>query len=990
MLSLAATLAVQAGTAERAVPDAVRREWQVRAWAVSPDVDSPEFRAALASEEWRARHAALDALARTRPGIFEAEDLDFVSELLSDEQPNVRAAALEVCARFALRLPESAQQLAGDPWPEVRLQYVRASSRGWQFGSSEQLALARDGDERVAWQAACASILLGPTPIFFLSESDIGHFWLKGRFDGEFRDFARVADALARDGSALVRGIALDYCLTRPRQERYAFLNATLSAPASLPSELSAPHGAGVFQGDDSLNRSVATRPVGRSPLVDLWLVRFGDDGSYAEREGRARLLEAATLFSESSAAALLELGAALDARSSSTPEEAWHASLYLQGVHAAVAGNPGEGWTSRLAAKAFAADGHLLWSEDFSIEFWEGLVESARCFDAELLEPWLAPQVPRRARRAMIEALADAWQRRADPGAGRLLGLALEDEDRGLRHAAMLVLVDGPPGALERFPALDQAAFTAWQAEPLEGKLEDLRRFPRSGHFGTPWREEFLRLWGSGEGRVVSVPELLERLTGDDQVRTALAQWLDEQLRILEAGEVPDVQTTRGAWRETETHARWLAQAWTRASEHHAIDEARALFLRIDPLGKELIKIVAASLAKTPEGDLVLAQLFEGAGLTRRARIEIALLAKTLDPQAAGEFLIESYASCDEELRLRTVGRLGELGDDAACSFLGAVALDRSWSMGERHAALDALKEAGSSAVARAQLIRAFQHAEDLELRRMAAHALGSVGDADCLAPLLQALDSDPRAAFLHDELLPAIARIELRQEGGLSARLAVLWCEAPQQEAAWELTRRFRGQRLPNAEFVYSDTLSVARALAASGHLEEALPSNWQGWDARLLVQLAGVVGRDDPVSPEFLRTLNHAALVGLRGEAEVSDKDVLILRLRLRLLLLALSAEDWRAVEGWSEFILEDWRTGQTTPGTFRAVFGEPDLEQQYAPTAWLRATRAQARAWLALAAGEQQLARSMARRAQAFAQVSARAARQQAALEGRLED
>ena len=670
--------------------------------------------------------------------------------------------------------------------------------------------------------------------------------------------------------------------------------------------------------------------------------------------------------------------------------ESAWQAQRSLEAIHASVTSERAADWPSTLAQGGLGADGRLAWSEDLAVEFWSGLQGEHLRFDADQLAAWLEASVPTAVRLALTECLAAAWQRSADPGAGALLARAAGDGAASVSHAALLALMGSSPGVLADSPELERAALAAWSGEPLEGRLEDLRQFDRTRALGADWQRELASLWDSGSGRVVSTIELFSTSQGDLDVPAQLSAWLSEQLAELEAGEVPDVETTRGAWRESETRARWLLEGWTRATEHRSVAEAGELLERVDPLGKELSKLLVASMARTRAGGERLIAMFEVGALSRRARIEIALLVPALERRAALDLLLGSYSTCDEELRLRALTRLGQLGGEEALSFLAAVVLDASSSASERVVALDALASTPGTEASRSELLRVLAGVGDLDLERAAVRALGEHGDEGVAAYLHKKLATDPRTEFLRDELLPAIANIELRTGGELSPRTLELWCAAPKARAADELAARFRAERLPSSAFLYSEVLAIAEALAARDELGPALAPGWEGWDARLLLQLASSAASGGGLGPRGLvRDLNHAALVGLLGEASTPDRAGLVLRAEARLLELALAAEDWRDVEGWAEEILSGWRARRTSRGAFLAVFGSSERRARRSPEDWLRATHAQARARLALAAGDLGAARRAAVEAASSARRSERAARQQAALESDLE-
>lgn len=937
-------------------PPAVSLEWEVRRWALEPLAASAELRAALGSDDWRRRHAALIALRRSRPAALAELEPSWVLDCLEDQQPNVRAAALEVIARAGLELPEQALELLDDELPEVRLALAHALESASAVASGDLLIdLARDADPHVAWEAACASICARA------AEPAGRACWTL--LDQDLDAFVRGVDAIERAGGPDSLELARSYVADRQDAERFLLLEATF-----------VPLGGAAADG-----------------LVADWLLPVGEESSRARREAGVRLLEAAESLSLAATLQLLARAVELDAAGGGDPSTAWEVQRCLDAVHAATRGLRAADWPARLAASGLQESGELAWSEDLAVEFWSGLHAESLSFDVAALSSWLTGAVPSSVRAALTDSLAASWQRSGDLGAGHLLALATEDRVLQVRHTALLALLGGSPSDLADTPALDLAALSAWSREPLEERLEDLRQVDRERALGTRWQRALVELWESGEGRVVSTVELLAASDGELDVARLLGTWLEEQLRELESGEVPDVATTRGAWRECETRARWLLEGWTRATEHRATEQARALLLRVDPLGKELTKLLVASLARTREGAAALVALFEGDGLSRRARIEIALLVQSLDPAPALELLLDSYGTCDEELRLRVLARLGQLGGAEGLAFLADLVLGDGTSAIEKVMALDALESGSVSDASREQLLRVLHGVRDLDLERGVIRALGAHGDSATAQLLYERMGQGSRAEFLRDELLPAIANIELRTDGRLSARTKELWCAAPAARAAAELSVRFRGERLPSSAFVYSEVLAIAEALAARGQLAQELAPGWERWDARLLLRLAGVAASGgDGLGPRGLaRELNHAALVGLLGEASAPEHAGLVLRAQGRLLELALAAGDWRDVEGWSAEILHGWRSRRISRGAVLAVFGPTERSALRSPEDWLRATHAQARARLALAAGDLASARRASAEAAASARRSERASRQQAALEADLQ-
>lgn len=980
ILALISTLALCSGlSAGQQGSPAVELEWSVREWALDPAGNEAEIKQAASDSDWKRRHAAFDALARSAPRSTTFQQEQLAREALTDEHPNVRAQALAALARHGGEVGEQAASLVEDSFPETRRELARAAARSsGQVADETLLTLSEDEDPRVAREAT-DQLLAHIVGVGKLQQE----LWRTGRLDHDPETFLHVLDVLDRsaNGHAFGAWIRSEVCSRdlgirgdplSPEQKRKACLWYSLIRqryPPVLP-----------------------------CPWSAVWLQPLGPEHSSVERRRQARLLEWAETLGSDVGLHLLQAAGSLDAEAqqggAEAADAAQRASDLLMGAAVALAGarafREGAPLGLRAGGELYSppGEGDLYWSTDLAIEFWSAAVGRATGWNPADAA-WLDAELDSEVRAAVIDAFADTWTRTLDGASGGLLVEALGDPLHDLAHGAWLALARTDEGArLFRHPL-----YAWWSKQPLEARLEALREVTREVPLDTPWREELVRLWASGEGRTVSVLELLGAHRGDEAVETLLWRWLDEAIEVLEASPVPDEETTRGPWREAETSALWLTRAWLRVIDANQIRRRVELLERVGHLGKELGKVLITDLAKHSDGRVALRSLLESPKLSRRLHIEIVLVDETIDSSAAFDLLLERYDKCDQELRLRIALRLADFAEPRSRELLLRVALDAEVGPGERGLAIDSLAAAGTPAEVEPLLLRIIDEAGDLDLARAAVANLAFAGGEVAEARLYAALADPDSAPYLRDVILPALAGIEVRRGVAPTPRLVAIWAEEALENAGRELEVRFRGERLSSRAFAYSGPIGATETFVSAGVLEAALTlaGAWWRFDARLLMELgATATETGGPTADPIARRLNLAALIGLVGEGEAPDREGLVAKARARLLRIAWRQRNWREAEGWASALLEDWRSGRTTRSGFEAAFGARDVEAERDPTKWLIACQLQARAWQALEAGELEWAKRLAKRALHTPHVSRLAAAQQEELEAAIED
>lgn len=974
---------VSPGEVRAQVSTAVRNELAVREAALFPERGDGS-----AGGDWRARYAALEAIARRAPGSITENQRELAAASLDDEHPNVRASALLVHARHALVLPAPAQDLAQDPLPSVRLNLARAAAH-LPGGPGDQLllGLSEDGDASVAAEARAQLLARGEASL----EAQLTLF----EQDPPRLDAQRFLDAL----DVLYRAPSNDVLLRSIRDRLHEEKAATggtddLRAKWALCEALALARGdvltlPSEFEGyfDDfgeTQGAAVDLRPdetwYPGAGLPQCWLSPLAGETPVLRRRRRQWLLRAASSnpYSHELARALLDQAWALE-------RPLWKADLEPDAA-ALLRGRVDQLRRDAIeihfsgASVHFADSGPAFldpgWDKSLLLEYLQSAAQEMDVW-GEGPRQLLSSEDPDLAE-AACDAVLDTWNRKGDADSARLAIEALERPLLSEQVYRSLV------GSQRPMPSA-RVVCAWWRSQSLEKRVELLGEHSRAPRF-EPWRDALLDLWATGASRTVSIPELLAAFEGDDEVRWLLWYWLLQEIRLLEAGEVPDEETTRGPWREAEARALWLLKAWTKVSRGEYPTPEALLLGRVGQRGKELGKHLVAHMVKTEAGRRATLAAIERAELSRRLRFEVLLVNPDLTTPDELLELFVAYATCDDELKLRILKRGAGLDDELVRALLCEVALDLRASPALRQQAVESLTRAGPPERTLPLLTRVLVESGDYETKRGAIAALGQVARDWRSLGLLELYRDETQRELLGDELLPALVRIELRGTGALGEELTRLWRARADEPASAELDRRFRGERLAAREFEYKGWLAAAGALAEAGQLEAALGQRWWTWDGRLLMHLAhSVRGTRSGGSSELARRLDRGALVALLGEGEAADRPGLVVRCRARLLHGALAAKDWGEAHGWVRVLLDDWRTGRTTPNAIQSVFGSHDRETVRDPLHRLLTLEVTTRAWSALARGDIAGARELARRAGSLTRYSAAAREHLAELE-----
>lgn len=566
--------------------------------------------------------------------------------------------------------------------------------------------------------------------------------------------------------------------------------------------------------------------------------------------------------------------------------------------------------------------------------------------------------------RSAAFDAFADTFRRTGNAASRDLVMRALEYPD--LARDAYRCLVGGVRPAVDEYSVVNW-----WKSQPVDEQLDLLRDHERGVRFEL-WREALTSFWLRTDTKRVAVLEVLAGFEGDPEIEQYLEHWIHHELKALEAQPVPDEDVKRGAWRESEARALWLLKTWLKVRGREAdLGAVTDQLRRVGQLGKELGKALIAWLVKSPEGRVATRALLDDPALSRRLRFEILLTNEDIDaPEELHELFI-AYDSCDADLRLRILRRAEGLADDLIQARLLEVARSADANLAEALAAIEMLATTGESNELAAELWAIAEGHDSHECKPAILRAIGSLATSLESLPIDE-LDVDPsRRALFADEVLPALVRVDLREDSRLHEEIEERWRNRPDDLAISELQKRFRGAELADRDFEYSGWLRAAQALHEAGVLEEAMGQGWWRWDGRLLARLSETLGapttRDQA---EFLGRLDLAALMALAGEGEAPERPALMLRLRTRLLQNSLSRRDWAEVEAWSVLLLDDLRAGRTSPTTFESVLGSFDRKSGRDPEGWLLTLELVARAQLALGVRELELAQDLHRRARAL--------------------
>lgn len=939
-------------------PDAFEREWQNRSIAGEPERHAGAIDAALVGD-WEARRAVLDALARSPAGVAYAVRglAPRARALAHDPHPNVRAAAVRLLGALddgSLLAVALEHDLARDSLPEVRRALARGLGRSGAPGAGPALllGLARDPEPAVSEAARVELLTYGPA-------AAPEQLALIGNRDDE----GPLLDALPYLVRSPVSPALVAELRRRVRAPGSAALVERLALHAGVDAERVVLVRGWFATGGTGAAADLARADARRGLMLSA--VRAGDPelGRLLMQAGVELLAYARAPAAERRAAGLRfpEHAAGTDPALDPLADRA---SFLVECAAEALAP-----MDAIELARAFAASALPPLGLAFTEDVWRRVAPRVLGWDAARVRPWLSGDggdLPGAPRFAVAYAVSESYLRGEAPELGALFAELLDDPDDVLRDAAFRWLCDAPD--VERhLPALA----AAWREYSPAERLARLRLLPRD-LAPTPFRDDLLAMARVDDARTPAVVELLALFHGDAEVVESVGAWLAEELDALARG--PGLQV----FRRHELHAKGLLRAYSELRGVAAVPElerdlARAITLAPalaagEVHSPELPKRFARELARTPEGRERLVA-FLGEATPRRVRIEagIWLVAR---PEGAARLLAD-YASCDSELRVRILDRLGRVEGDVTGVFLLRVGARPEGALEERIAALAALGRRGDVT----RLAQAFawmaEGARDLEARRAAVQYLGEVGGEGAR----RALESGLRARLAlaraplageSETLLAAELFAALAEAGPIPADLVPECFRRPVESARADLERRFRGKKVPAAEFRWRAELALAERLAARGELAAALVAagHWRRMDARLLAELGERAWRAGRSQWPLARELFTAALVGLRGEAPGEFAAQHETRVTLRLLELAEEAGRWDEFCVLCERLIDEQRRGTGSVRERERVLGTADARAGVDPRARLLSARAQARAWAALQRGDRAAARRWA--------------------------
>ncbi len=927
----------------QASADALAREWWVRAAARAPQAAATELARALEDPLWRARAAALDALARAagEGAPFPAELDAAAARALSDPHPSVRARALDLYGAAGRELCASdVARLAAEPLATVRLALARALAHAPAPGRAAQLlALARDPDERVRVAAQAALCALEP------DEPGVD----------EARLALLAALAAEEDLQAFARfGLRLAQAPLEPR-----WIEAARAAAAGLD-------------------------PARRALLEALAFARTGEGDAARLVAGAARDEDwepaGARLLALAARAGSRELAQALLAELARAPQAGpgrrGRVELLLDTLGAEAAA------FLRTRAPEAALLAELLGELGLRRDAWD----FATC------EPWTAPAAALEVRRALLAALTGAFARSADAGAARLLVRFLADPEPDLAARAFEALC----GARVAPEDVDAALAAAHAALDEEERGARLGWFARERPFPA-LLASWIELGRAGGERRAAVCELL---AGADaagpeasEVRAALLAWLREDLARVAAGARPERALEQRVQAELRALAR-LAPAPDPLDAADALTAEFAAALELS-LGRspEIGKVAAAALGRSVAGSRVLEQHLRAGDLAhegdRRTRIEVCLVlarAPEAEPRAAAcEQLLADREGAAWDLRERMLRALGTSGLAPVQAELARLALTPGLEPVERVELALLLAEQDGPA-ARAALRDLARDGFELEARRVALRALGALGDEQALLPMFAALRRDELAGaadelpLVRGELLVAVATLAAAPAG-----LCEEWLRAPLARAPHDLAQRFAGAELAATEFAWRHELELAAVLARARAAGECLASAgaWERLDARTLLALGEALEEHDP---ESAQRLFAAGAIGLAGEPDTEAG--LLAHAHARRLALVWRLGHWEAAAALAAQVLAARRDGALAERDWARLFGAFERTAGIDPDARVRALLWQARARLALARGAPEQARAAAARAARACGLSRLAHEVQAELEAEL--
>ena len=877
---LAALLLLSPAGVGQEAQDPVRRELELRSLALGRVVLTAE----VEESAWSERYLRLEALRRRAPWPLEPAELELLRSALRDPHPSLREVALLAHAAHELEPRGDLAALEQDPLSAVRAALARAlRHRFGEEGDGALLRLAMDPDEGVAREARAQLLLRGA------ASREAKLELLRGLTDAQLFLDALLALELGPRDEELLRK-----------------LDEQLAAEA-VP---------------DAAARRALAMTLWREPRLEVlaggWTTPLHEASFRALRQQRERLEAIAIDLQEEGPRLARLLLEGLQRERVAGPldlERLERATVLLRG--AVLAHHPPRpDGVEPAGFEPLAPDPG--WEVELAREFWSLVVGRAPRLGATAALGLRHPDAE--VRGLTLEALLDAWRLSGDAETGEQLVSLADDPEFGDEVYVALVGARRVPPGVGRLLAAWRTRSTSRRLSLLEAHLP--------GRPSWAWRDDLIELWKRGAGRTPAVVERLGDLRGDGEVERALRTFLEAELALMEASPVPAEEVERGPWRDAESRAQVLVRAWQRVRPDRSVAEELALLRRVGRLGREVGKTIIAGLASREEGCDGLLAFAGDPALSRRLRLELALLCEASEGSDAFAELYRAYDELDPELRLRALRRAAGTDDERVRARLEAVARDRREAGVLRLAAAESLGAAGEPAAVVPRLGALLEVLSDPELRSAVVSALGEASDGVEGSPLAGLTDSSARVEGTEDALLVALARAEVRRttEAGRE-RLVEAWCGLPELRRDSELRRRFEGERLPARDFAYRGWLGAAEVLARAGRLEDLCADSAWTWDGRLIERLAQAV-RDAGGAERLARELDRAALVALEGEAPAHDLVGARVRVRAKLLEAALSAGEGELAARLARAQLEALVAGRATTLALRNAHGARD--------------------------------------------------------------
>lgn len=905
LLTLAcAPIAVQVDALE-APRSAFDRERRVRDAAADPAANVDWIQTALSRPaHWTEAADALEALFRAvdaRPETDFARHLPALLRLAANEHPSLRASAWRVLAEM-------------EPSDPALLPAVRGVAT-WEERAERGRTLARWNGDALALRAACDD------PDVRVAEASLAAWFQAPKQDAPRRDLRQSA-WIAFLERAVAAGDGSEH-------DAWQWLELAPDGAADFPALVARLDDRSgdrtIFPAHAStLARACWARQAGSLDARES--LRFAEDWPAAARvHPRARgLLERAAR----------RLGPEFGVRMvGQARRHAEDADLAYECLLAAVeALSP-----SHLLSEAART---LRDAPSLSDALWDCVRARADAWDAEVLQAWISPAMPKAQRARVVLVVAETFRQNRDPGSETLLRAALADPDDDIAAEAFRAL----SGALDPRPWMEPL-HRAWTARSARWRGQRLAELSREIAW-TPFRDDLLEIASESRHESLHTAELLAPFRGDADVIAALTAWLEQDLSALR--ELPrgplDQRREPGVVKSALVLVRALALS--------AGDDARAGLSRALEASRdrslELGKSAIYHLGRIPDGRQELAAWL-APGVHSRLRAEAALALASENPTAV-EVLLAAYESFDEDLRGRALRAFAAVSDEASAQALLRAARAPTSGPAETLTAIDCLGSRAVREPALAQRMLAWldDASLDLERRSLVIAALGAIDSRELREQLVAraiAIDQRrpvaPRGSPGHDDWSAEREGLILALAGadggsGLPPRMLL---SLPIERAAADFAARGAGKRLAEVEFSWRAELEWIAAAARAGRLPALFEpvERWRMLDARLLAEAAqrAWVSRDSTSietatnagrGARVIESLAITAAIALRGETTVEDSSRVRFEARRVALESARACGDWQAVAARALRMERDVRSGALPLWSFARVFGD----------------------------------------------------------------